>query len=215
MSTTVIKNAKRRLALLQKYQPQGRLLDVGCGQGNFLSIANHLYQGIGVDISEYAVRHGREALGLDLRSGDFLTMDFAGTTFELITMWDFIAHVLNPCAYLEKAYDLLSPNGFLVLTTGDIGSVSARLSGKRWHLMIPPKHLHFFSTATIRQALERSGFRNIVIMWPGKYVPLEFILTKLGRMVDWVWLEKQKWPRFLPQALYVNLFDIMTVLARR
>lgn len=215
ISTAVIKNAERRVAFLRNYCNKGKLLDVGCGQGNFLSIASRIYQVIGVDISKYAVTHGREWFGLDLREGDFLGIELGGETFNIITMWDFIAHVLDPLAYLAKARQLLEPGGFIVLTTGDISSTNARLFGKYWHLMTPPKMIHYFSEPTIRLALEKCGFQQIVISWPGKYVPLDFMLTKFARMINWMWLEQKRWPKRLPQNLYVNLFDGMIVVARR
>lgn len=214
MSETVIKNAESRVALLQTYHKSGRLLDVGCGQGNFLSVARHTYQCKGIDVSEFAISQGKQQWGLDLQHNDFLELDLGQSKFDVITMWDFIAHVPSPLDYLSKARQLLERDGILVLTTGDIGSLSAKIMHKHWHLMIPPKHLHYFSRSTMDLALQKSGFEEPTLFWPGKTVPFEFMMTKFARIINWEWLEKQTWPSFLPQHMYINLADIMMVVTK-
>ena len=48
----------------------------------------------------------------------------------------------------------------LALTTGDIGSVNARLRGHKWRMIHPPTHLHYFSAETMKALLDRHGFRQ-------------------------------------------------------
>ena len=98
----------------------------------------------GVEVSDYAIREA-EARGLkDLIVGEFLETDFKTEKFDLISMWDVIEHVCDPKTNLEKVFDLLKPGGYLVITTGNIDSWTAKLMGRFRHLMTPPRHLFFF-----------------------------------------------------------------------
>ena len=93
------------------------------------------------------------------------------------------------------------------------------MMGRFWHLMIPPRHLYFFSPVTIRKLLSQAGFEAVVVSKPGKRVPLDFALWKLASLVT---------PRAGSAALrlgalthlgrlapFVNLWDIMTIVARK
>ena len=65
--------------------PPASVLDVGCGNGEFMKIATEYgYQVEGVDVSEQAVSLCNKR-GLDARAGDFLSLDFH--QYDLITMW--------------------------------------------------------------------------------------------------------------------------------
>jgi hypothetical protein len=47
------------------------------------------------------------------------------------------------------------------VTTGDAASLNARLRGRRWRLIHPPTHLHYFTRASLRALLERHGFEVV------------------------------------------------------
>lgn len=197
-----------------------RWVDVGCATGDFLMEAGRLVKRVeGVDLSSYAVSVARSR-GLEgVHQGDFREISLPDGRYELVTMWDFIEHVHSPREYLQKAFFLLRPNGYLVLSTGDIESTVARLMGRFWHLMIPPRHLYFFSPATIRRLLAETGFEPLTVTWPGKRVPLDLIVSKVaslaGPKAAQSTLRAAAWLRMGRLAPRVNLFDIMTVTARK
>lgn len=215
-------NAKIRVDRILSLPGVGReaWLDVGCATGEFVAQAQrHIGEVVGVELSEFAVQQAKAQYGVTVLNGDFLTTELDPGRYDVITAWDFIEHVQDPAATLEKMHRLLRPGGCLILSTGDIASISSRLAGKFWHLMIPPKHLYFFSKDTIRTYLERAGFLDINISYPGKYVPLDFIVWKFfaqissnsGRRVASA-LERINLGKLV---LPVNLFDIMEVQARK
>jgi SAM-dependent methyltransferase len=195
-------------------------LDVGCANGDFLLAAGgQVKRTCGVEISSYASEAARQRGIEAIWRGDFLEAQLPRTGFDLISMWDYIEHVQEPLANLRKAYELLRPGGYLALSTGDIGSPIARLMGRIWHLMIPPKHLYFFSRSTLRSMLTTAGYYNITIRYYGKRVPADFMLWKLASLAHPGLGERAlhlanyfKLERLAPQ---VNLWDIMTVIARK
>lgn len=67
-------------------------------------------------------RRGWITTGIDLIpneyvAGDFMTETFEGERFDLIWMGDFLQCLKDPIAAIYKAYQLLRPNGILVIIT--------------------------------------------------------------------------------------------------
>ena len=214
-------NARHRVEAIGRLPGIGltRWIDIGCATGNFLACAADTAAAVqGVELSPVAAAQAHRR-GLDVATGDFLDVDVPTDRFDLVSMWDYVEHVPDPAANLRKAIGLLKPGGYLALSTGDVDSRMARISGRFWHLMIPPQHLYFFSPGTITRLLAAAGFEAIEIHKPGKRVPLDFALWKLtslaapglrrGVLRACVTLGLGR------IALRINLGDIMTVHARK
>jgi SAM-dependent methyltransferase len=159
------KSFRRRLAELEPCLDPARhrrLLEVGCAYGFFLDLARGRFESVsGIDVSAEAVRHARESLSLDAVQGDLLAHDFGGRSFDVVCLWDTIEHLARPDLAVARIHDLTAPGALLALTTGDIGSLLARLRGRRWRLIHPPTHLHYFTRGSLRRLLERHGFEVI------------------------------------------------------
>ncbi|MBI4999591.1 class I SAM-dependent methyltransferase, partial [Candidatus Gottesmanbacteria bacterium] len=152
-----------KLKKVENYKKAGRLLDVGCAYGMFLKNCGSNWLTSGVEISSHAVNFARKKLGLDIFCGTLLNAPWQDGEFDVITMWDVLDHMANALANLLKANKLLKKGGLLVFNVGDIDSFLARLTSKRWYLMIPPTHLYFFSRKTILKMLKKSGFQILKI----------------------------------------------------
>ena len=213
-------NAQERVKRLMSLPGVGleKWLDVGCATGDFVSAAKpFVAEANGIEISHYAASQAQARGAYNVFVGDFLEVDVGTNQYDVVSMWDFIEHVRDPTANLQKAFDVLKPGGYLVLSTGNIESAMAKLTGRFWHLMIPPRHLHFFSPSTIRYMLTAAGFNSISIVHSGKRVPLDFVIWKL------TYLAHQGASNFVLRlatlfrlgkiAPIINLGDIMTVYA--
>jgi hypothetical protein len=84
-------------------------------------------------------------------------------------MWDTIEHLRRPDLYVEKIASLTEPGALLTITTGDVQSLVARARGSKWRMIIPPVHLHFFSTDTLASLLNNYGFDVIYNRYCGYY----------------------------------------------
>ncbi|MDI6735930.1 MAG: class I SAM-dependent methyltransferase [bacterium] len=210
---------KRRLTRIKEFVKGGRLLDVGCALGFFLDETRDDFETFGVEISRFAAEYAREKLGLQVIQGRFLDTEFEPESFDCITFWDVIEHLPDPTLNLKKAFNLLKPDGLLVLSTGDIGSFGARLMGRHWHLLLPPQHIYYFSQETIKKLLEKTGFEVIEIKYWGKVMTL----THFVRRLRFLFKNKLLYHLFNPfgtsslgrMSIELNLFDIMTVFARK
>ena len=200
---------RARLAFVRRHAAGGRLLEVGCATGGFLEVARSAFQVEGIDVSSYAAGKAREK-GLDVRTGSLLDEDGPGPVYDVVAMFDTIEHLPAPRATMERVFASLRPGGVAILSTGDASSALARLTGRRWRLMTPPQHLWFFGRESIRALLGRVGFEVVEIAYPWRRVPVSLMYYQLVRGAA----------RPLPGAIGglvipVNLFDTMTVVARR
>ena len=67
---------------------------------------------------------------------------------------------LSRAGQSPRASALLRKGGLLLISTPDVGSVFARLSGKRWHYY-NEYHLSYFSRITIRRLAAEAGLREV------------------------------------------------------
>jgi len=139
---------------------QGRLLDVGCGSGDWLaSMRERGWQVAGTDFDENAVKVARQR-GLDVVCGPLEQQHFADNSFNAVTLSHVIEHVPDPVAELKECLRILKPGGKLVLFTPNSASLSHKVFKRDWRGLEPPRHLHIFSMDSMRRLLEKAGFRQ-------------------------------------------------------
>jgi len=213
------RNFRRRLSEILRRRSSGRLLEIGSAYGFFLDVARAHFQTVGFEANQTAVRHACDMLGLDVRGGDFLEADEAGIggKVDVTVMWDVIEHLERPDRFLAHIADLSNPGALLYLTTGDIGSRLARWRGRKWRLIHPPSHLHYFDRKTITRLLANHGFDVIDIRAVGVARSLRQILYSLlvlGIRMPAIYRAMEK---TVPASwgVTINTFDIMRVAAVR
>ena len=193
------------------------LFEIGCAFGFFLDLARQRFKSVaGIDISADAAGYAAATLGLDVACGDYLE-SLAKLPFDVFCLWDTIEHLAHPDRYIAKISREIAPNGLLALTTGDIGSLNARLRGSRWRMIHPPTHLHYFSIATVSRLLDRHGFDVVHVEHPATVRTLGAILygifvlrwhaPAIYRVFARPWMKNIRIP--------LNFYDIMYVIARR
>lgn len=156
----------RRAFLLAHVAAGERVLDLGCGAGEFsAALADAGAQPIGVDVAAEALRRAAQRVpGLDLRlwrDGEPLPLDDASVD----TVWagEVIEHVADVAPWLSEVRRVLRPRGTLLLTTphhGPLTLLRLGLSPRRFDAHFEPRsdHLRFFSPRTLRALLDDLGF---------------------------------------------------------
>ncbi len=162
------------LDALEKERAPGKLLDIGCGTGLFLSVARRRgWQPYGVDDCAEATAHARDHFGLDVWDGQF--DEFAkreGLRFDAITMWDIIEHARAPVGLLDAAREVLAPKGVIGVSTPNQKSILDLVGGALYHLtaghLTKPleqfyieQHFLYFASDTLRDAFTRAGLRAV------------------------------------------------------
>lgn len=96
-----------------------RILDIGCGMGWLTKLLSNYGEVMGVDLSvEQAKRLYPE---LRFTPANIITEDIKGEQFDIIVSSEVIEHLAedDQRIFVNKVYDLLSKDGFLILTTPD------------------------------------------------------------------------------------------------
>lgn len=177
------KNARAYLKRINKLKPSGKLLDVGCAEGFSTDEARRMgYDVWGIDVSSYAVNQAKKLLGDRVTAVPLHEARFEDNTFDVVIMFDIIEHLVDPRTDLQGINQALKPNGLLVLCTGDVESLYARIVKTHYHFFAPPFHLHFFSVKTITMLLKQSGFKIIKIEKRGKWFSFPYAIRVLQNM---------------------------------
>ncbi|MFH1288578.1 MAG: class I SAM-dependent methyltransferase [bacterium] len=137
------------------------LLDVGCGDGEFLSLASCAgWRVVGFDLDPNAVNDARSR-GLDVRLGDFETMGQVNDCFDAITVSHVIEHVYNPKELIANCYRLLKPGGYFWIETPNINSYGHLKFRGDWRGLEPPRHLQLVPLDLLQVMLYDAGFKHI------------------------------------------------------
>ena len=150
------------------YEGQGKLLDYGCGGGGYLRrMQERGWQVTGMDMSPQAVDACRQQ-GFDAHVGVSPAEQFLPGTFDVVTLWHVLEHVISPTDTLEQIHTVLRPAGKVVLALPNIDSVIARCTGPFWRGLELPRHLTHFGPATLTQMLQKAGFQleHRIGAWP-------------------------------------------------
>jgi SAM-dependent methyltransferase len=150
--------------MLDRLASGGRLLDIGCGTGDFLVHAQQAgWEVAGVELSERAAAHAR-GRGLDVRTGALADQEFHPDSFDVATVWDVLEHLPQPRLELMAVRCLLKPGGMLVVRVPNVRAQIMRMYATKVlgkpggaHLQAD-LHLNHFTPRTLTLLLERSGF---------------------------------------------------------
>ena len=170
--------AEKVIRQLRRYGPGGRLLDVGCGTGDFLSIAQQIYQVEGVELSRWAAEVASRR-GFVVHRCPLSNVE-PHAPYDLITLWGVIEHFEHPSQEVAKMSEILRPGGLVALWTGDVESFPSRVLGRKWWYL-QGQHLQMFSRRSLSQLFQDRGFEKV---WSGLYpyvLSLQSIAKSLNR----------------------------------
>jgi 2-polyprenyl-3-methyl-5-hydroxy-6-metoxy-1,4-benzoquinol methylase len=167
----LVKRYELWLDAIERQRRPGRLLDVGCGTGLFLSVARRRgWEPFGIDECAEATEHARRHFGIDVWVGEFEEFPGEGRGFDAITGWDILEHARDPVGLLQAMRSRLATGGVVALSTPNQRSILElvagalyRLSGQRFSAPLEKfyleQHFLYFTPKTLRQAFERAEFR--------------------------------------------------------
>jgi len=149
---------KRKLTLINSFPVSGKIiLDVGCGTGDFLQAAkNSSWNVYGIEPNEKA----RAIANSKTKNQVFDTntlQEFESGTFDVITLWHVLEHLLNLETEIQNLNRLLKPNGRLVIAVPNFKSYDAKHYNAFWAAYDVPRHLWHFSQTSISKLFSKNN----------------------------------------------------------
>ena len=146
----------QKLALLRETTglETGRLLDVGCGTGEFahtMQEAGWQVQGLEPDEGARAFAKTHYSLSVDPPEA---LHELTGS-YDAVTLWHVLEHVHDLHDYLERLRQLIGGSGTLIIAVPNYTSPDARRYGASWAAYDVPRHLYHFSPAAMQQLLSQ------------------------------------------------------------
>ena len=152
---------RRRIKWLEQVRHPGsskRVLDLGCGDGEFLRAAIAKgWDGVGTELEHLPQHSGLEVLvGIPepARMG----------TFGVVTMWHSLEHFRDPAMTVAAIDALLEPNGRLVIAVPNAGSLQVAIFGRAWFHLDPATHVSHFTMQALAK-LFRAQNLKLVRSW--------------------------------------------------
>lgn len=166
-------NLKHKFRLASRDLPVGKLLDIGCGVGDFLHVAeNKGWQCTGVEPSEEAREIARQRIKGDLLYSEDLEQ-LPDQSFDLITMWHVLEHVDDLKWQVAQLQRLIKPEGRIVIAVPNYRSYDGRFYNAYWAAYDVPRHLNHFNKTVITKIFKTSGLSLVCmdkLVWDAYYI---------------------------------------------
>ena len=174
------------------FKPAGRLLDVGCGDGFFLSLAQKKgFECWGVEESKQLAGYAASKSGARISRGRYSGEMFPKSHFDIITFIQVVEHMPAPREALRIANYHLRPHGLLVIEVPSLHSPHFLLY--QWtgikRFVRPPDgiiqcHFGYYTPRTLEELTKKAGFQKLVLTtgrWQYKY---NGALGEVGKIID-------------------------------
>lgn len=160
---------QKRLNRIRRIIPSGRLLDIGCGDGGFLELAEVAgydvtgteYSEVAANITKSRLKHGNVFVG-PLRE-----LSLTNNYFDIVTIWHVLEHDRDPAATVKRVKLLLRSGGWLVIAVPNAENYLERfiyfiVKGqllKIFSIHNRELHLYHFTRQTLTLLVENAGFK--------------------------------------------------------
>jgi len=175
-----IENTSTELAFVNQLKP-GKILDVGCGPGSFLSAIGSQWKKFGLEVSRPAAQIAKQYGEISTK-----TLEKSGYTdqyFDVIFCHHVIEHIEDPVSFISELRRILAHDGWLIIATPDFDNGCARKFGKRYRLLKDETHISLFSRESFTRLLRDHGFFIRDMDFP--YFDIRyFSADNLLRMID-------------------------------
>lgn len=185
-----------RLSQIDAYSTEhGRILDLGCGKGRFLKVANSKGWSVyGQDVTKSQIDAAQDGLNFPVWEGDLVKAGFEDGFFQTVTAWHVLEHVADVEELMQEVRRITQKGGVFALEVPNFGSWQAQLGRGKWFQLDVPRHLHYFTIRGLVELIGRNGFQvREISTWSIELGPFGLLQSVLNRM------------GCVPQVLFLSL----------
>lgn len=166
-------NLKHKIAIATQGKEPRRLLDIGCGVGDFLHFAEQNgWQCTGAEPSEDAASIAKKRIKAEIMLPKDLEK-LPDESFDVITMWHVLEHVSDLQWQVNQLNRLLKKGGRLVIALPNFSSYDAQYYKDKWAAYDVPRHLNHFSQDSIAKIFNINGLiqnQTQKLAWDAFYI---------------------------------------------
>jgi 2-polyprenyl-3-methyl-5-hydroxy-6-metoxy-1,4-benzoquinol methylase len=167
---------KRKLKLINSFELKSKtLLDIGCGTGEFISIAKQDNWTVkGIEPNPKARSIANDKTDNEVYDVEYLN-NFGTQSFDVITLWHVLEHLPNLDEHISLIKKLLKPDGKIVIAVPNYKSFDACYYKKFWAAFDVPRHLWHFSQLSIKKLFLKENLEienTLALKFDAYYVSL-------------------------------------------
>jgi len=175
---------------------QALLIDIGCGEGDYLKLMQQLgWKVFGIEPNTVAAASA-EKKGLPVFKGTFQEAKLSDSLVDMISMNHVLEHLPDPMGVIKDVFRVLKPQGSLVVHTPNAFSLGHKIFKNNWYGLDAPRHMFIFSPKSIRLLFKESPFRKIQIKTLTSHSKTIYdnsvLMSKYGRVGN-RGIKPQKW----------------------
>lgn len=167
------------------YRRPGRLVDIGCGNGEFLhTMYIRGWNVDGVDPSRIAVKNAAKLIPeARFKTGKIYNLNLR-RKYEAVTLWHVLEHEPNPKKMIRSLKRLLKTQGNIFLEVPNADSLLFRLFKNRYNWLMVPEHIYYYCPASLAYLFSQAGLRIVRFDYPPRAL-LNFGLS-MAKIHPWL-----------------------------
>lgn len=212
-----IQNKKKYFShLINKISDQikknDNVLEIGSYYGAFGSqIKEKVNSYIGVELSSYASKYAKENFNLNIKNQNIYDFfKYSDTKFDVIFMFDVVEHLDDPDLVLKLCSKNLNQNGRLIISTMNMNSLFAKITGKYYQWIIA-MHKFYFSDYSMKKFLNKNNLELDKSINDVRIISLEYLFFKLSQKISifkYLYKFLKNFDSFKNLKIKFSLFDI-------
>ncbi len=149
------------LNLIRQSAP-AKLLEIGCGAGNFLLRAQNAgYDVTGIDLDKKAINFVTNKLNLNAYNCSLEDLD-PKSKYDIIVLLGVFEHIPDPNKFLINIKSFLRKNGELIIGVPNLRSINcwvSKFSRHSWDMFLEPGHIYHYNHKNLRELFKKHGYK--------------------------------------------------------
>ena len=160
------------------------VMEIGSYYGAFGSeIKDRVKSYTGLELSSHASSYAKKQFNLDITNQSiYHYFKNNEKKFDIIFMFDVLEHLDDPDAVIKLCSKNLKKNGRLILSTMNMDSIFAKITGKYYPWIIP-MHKFYFSDHSVKKYLNNNSLSLKKIIGDVRIISLEYLFLKISQKI--------------------------------